>query len=68
MILTRKQRAVLKLSREGFTPSQIAKETGMHRVSVAQLLERAKKRLRAAGLSPEKVLEADKGELLELIL
>ena len=67
MLLTRKQRAVLRLARAGLGPTAIARETGHSRESVSRLLSRAKRRLRDAGLAPEKLLAEDKYDLLDLV-
>ncbi len=68
MFLTRKQRAVLRLSRTGLGPTQIARETGLHRQTVQKLKARAMRNLRDAGLDPVKLLQADKYDLLELAI
>lgn len=68
MNLTRKQRAVLRLRREGFGPTAIASVTGLHRVTVSRLLSRAKRNLRRSGIDPEKVLSDKAADLLELVM
>jgi DNA-directed RNA polymerase specialized sigma24 family protein len=66
MILTRKQRAVVRLTKVGLGPSAIARETGLARETVSRLLSRAKRNLRDAGFSPEKLLDSEDYDLLEL--
>lgn len=67
MILTRKQRAVLRLRRDGLGPTAIASATGLNRVTISRLLSRAKRNLRQAGIDPSKVLTRTDADLLELI-
>lgn len=68
MILTRKQRAVLRLAREGIGPTAISRETGLNRVTVSRLLSRARKNLIRAGLNYEKVMGDKDIDLLELVV
>lgn len=67
MILTRKQRAVLRLRRAGFGPTAIASVTGLHRVTVSRLLSRAKRNLRRSGIDPDKILAVKDEDILELV-
>lgn len=67
MILTRKQRAVVRLRRSGLGPTEIARETGKCRETISRLLSRAKRALRSNGIDPEKVLNPDDADLLELV-
>ena len=67
MVLTAKQSAAIRLARSGRGPTEIARETGLHRVSVSKLLSRAKKRLRAAGLDPDKLIDGDMCNVMELM-
>ncbi len=67
MLLTRKQRAVIRLAREGFGPTKIASVTGLHRVTVSNLLSRAKRNLRRNGLDPAMVIGGHEADFLDLV-
>lgn len=58
---------MLRLTRLGLGPTEIARETGMHRQTIQKLKSRALRNLRAAGLNPEKVLSGEQADVLELV-
>jgi transcriptional regulator len=66
MLLTRKQKSVLRLRREGFGPTAIARAAGMNRVTVSRILSRAKRNLRNAGIDPDKALSPKDHDLMDL--
>ncbi len=67
MILTRKQRAVIRLAREGFGPTQIASVTGARRETVSRLLSRAKRNLQRNGIDAAMIIRGHEADFLELV-